>query len=665
MRIKKVILTILFSLILILILQNKSEATLNLNSLDFDVQINSDGSMDVTETWDIYVSDTNTLFKSFEKDSSKYSNIIDVSVKEVTNGANKEFTQIYEEMYHVTKDCYYALNNSSGKFEIAWGVGLDNSSDERIYEISYKVTDAIAKYNDYAELYWQFVGEDFEVLADKVTGTILLPGYANSTDEILVWGHTEGLNGTIYATDLNEISFEIENYRGYEYIEVRSLFPTELIGNINRKYSYDIYDKVIEEEILWADEANARREAEENYIKKVVNIMVTIGCVIFGIIFIIMIINLLKNLNKIKNMEKKLTPTTEYEYYRELPYKDATPAEALFIRSECKNTSFTSSFAANILDLCLKKYISLEVIEEKSMISDGVIKITLLDKPKNNLKLDERLTLDFLEEVSEDSKELTTKDITKYLRKQPYKINFLDSDLKKIITNFEQDSGKYNVKNKIEKEKYKNQNVLSYISLFALIFVGILCIAFWRQIENKIIIMLLLICGSILMVTNSILSKIISNRINVLTQEGVDEKNKWDAFKKYMEDFSMLDQKEIPELVLWEKYLVFATAFGISEKVLKQLKVVYPQIDDINSPIYSSFAYIHIMNSIDINTCVSSSVYSGTYSSGSGAGGGFSGGGGGGRRPEAAEEVANCKIVWGRFQLSGVGSKIVWGRIQK
>ena len=100
-----------------------------------------------------------------------------------------------------------------------------------------------------------------------------------------------------------------------------------------------------------------------------------------------------------------------------------------------------------------------------------------------------------------------------------------------------------------------------------------------------------------------------------------------------MEDFSLLKEKEIPALVLWEKYLVFATAFGISEKVLKQLKVVYPQIEDINSPIYTSFAYIPIMNAINIENCVSSAVYSGTYSSASGSGGGFSGGGG--RRPVA------------------------------
>ena len=643
MKIKKFLFTILFAIFILLISQNKVDATLELNNLDFDVQINSDGSMDVTETWDIYVSDTNTLFKNFERDSSKYSNIIDVTVKEITKGKNKEFSQIYEEMYHVTKDCYYALNKTDGKFEIAWGVGLDNSSDERVYQISYKVVDAIAKYNDYAEIYWQFVGSDFEIPADKVTGTILLPYNAENIQDILVWGHTEDLNGDINVTGLNEISFEISKYRGNCYIEVRSLFPKTMVGNLNRTYNYDVYDKVLQEETVWANEANARREAREKAQENTMKIMLITISVIFGVILIISIINFIKNLKKIANMEKKYIPTTEYEYFRELPYKDATPAEALFIKSECSDASFTSSFAANILDLCLEKYISLEVIEEKSILSDGVIKITLLNKPKDNLKLDEKLTLNFLEDVSIDGKDLTTKDITRYLRKRPSKITSLDKDLNTIITNFEKNAGKFDDKKKKEKEKFQNQKMFNYITLILLLslglpLIGLTLITFSNYANSKIVLMC--ICTAIALIVNAILSSIITKRINVLTQEGVDEKNKWDAFEKFMEDFSMLDQKEIPDVVLWEKYLVFATAFGISEKVLKQLKVVYPQIDDINSPIYSSFAYIHIMNSVNIGTCVSSSVYSGTYSSGSGSGGGFSGGGGGGRWPAAAAEVA-------------------------
>ena len=86
--------------------------------------------------------------------------------------------------------------------------------------------------------------------------------------------------------------------------------------------------------------------------------------------------------------------------------------------------------------------------------------------------------------------------------------------------------------------------------------------------------------------------------------------------------------------VLWEKYLVYATAFGIAEKVLKQLKVKYPELTE-DAYYYDKMRVMYVMSHTDfsksVETPISRSVLAGTsYSSGSGGGGGFSGGGGGG-----------------------------------
>ena len=128
----------------------------------------------------------------------------------------------------------------------------------------------------------------------------------------------------------------------------------------------------------------------------------------------------------------------------------------------------------------------------------------------------------------------------------------------------------------------------------------------------------------------------VASKYNTLTQKGTDEKEEWKGLKKYMEDFSLMKEKEVPELILWEKYLVYATAFGISDKVLKQLKVIYPQMldeDYMRSNGYSYLYWMHYGNISNnfihsIDTSVSSTYNSVNYSSGSGSGGGFSGGGG-------------------------------------
>ena len=171
--------------------------------------------------------------------------------------------------------------------------------------------------------------------------------------------------------------------------------------------------------------------------------------------------------------------------------------------------------------------------------------------------------------------------------------------------------------------KYSGISIL-YV---ALTFFSLPLLIFFVEMNESLV--LIPIGLMITLIINAIILGMMAARVNVFSQKGIDEKTQWEAFKKYMEDFSLLKDKEVPALALWKKYLVFATSFGISEKVLKQLKVIYPEITDINSPMYAS-SYIHIMDSVNIGDCINNSVYSAVASSESGAGGGFSGGGGGG-----------------------------------
>lgn len=135
--------------------------------------------------------------------------------------------------------------------------------------------------------------------------------------------------------------------------------------------------------------------------------------------------------------------------------------------------------------------------------------------------------------------------------------------------------------------------------------------------------------------------------MNPFTEQGLNEREMWKGLKKYMEDFSMLDKREVPELAIWEEFLVYATVFGIADKVLKQLKIVYQELGE-NFNI-SDYGYMYLMMNTNFSSNFSSamdsaisSAYSSTYSSGTGGGGGFSGGGGGGRWPEVAEEADNA-----------------------
>lgn len=621
---RKILYIILFIAIILLIGTVKSKAGyLNLNSLDFNVQINNDGSIDVTETWNIRIKETNTLYKSFKTDSSKYSNIANVTVKDITNGINNKFIKNNNWEYHVQKGHYYGTKNEDGDFEIGWGVGLDNSSATKKYEISYKVQDAITKYNDYSELYWQFVGKEFEIDANKITGTIYLPADVLNKEDIKVWGHTEDLNGTIYVTDTNKFEFEINNFRNGRYVEVRTLFPTELISSSGRIKNTEILQTAINEETKWADNANSRRERKEFFRKAIPIIIVTICLAINILLIIIYIKKAIKYYKKNRKLNKYM-PTTKLEYYRDLPDENSTPGEALKTLDVSISTftpmNFGKVFSATMLDLSLKGY--LEIKQKKNQKGKDVIQIDILKESDNKIKSDESSIMKFIKEASKGKSSVTLKELENYIKNHSTTTDLLLKDVYGKVN--KQLIDEKIVDKEIQKEykKYKESQTYYILSIIFL-----LCFTF-----------IAFLIPVIIFVVNAILCGKVAKKLNVLTQKGIDMQEQWKGLKKYMEDFSMLDRREVPELVIWEKYLVFATVFGIADKVIKQLKIVYPNLDEMTNGI-ATFTYMNLMINTDFSSSFTKSInssISSAYSSGSGAGGGFSGGGGFGRRSEVA-----------------------------
>lgn len=630
---KKVLISIIFVISFIILLSTNSNASsdLFLDNLNFEVNINSDGSMDVTETWNIEIEDTNTLFKTFKTDSTKFSRITNVQVTDITNGANNQFREIDELMYHVTKNCYYGKINDDGNFEIAWGVGLDNERADKIYKISYTVEDAIAKYNDYAELYWQFVGSDFEISAKNISGTITLPREVSNKEEIKVWGHTEDLNGEIYVTDSDKINFYVTNFNPGRYVEIRTLFPTNLIYNSSRTENVNILESVINEETVWANEANSRRETRDR-INMTIIVVTYIICILLSIYCIRRAIKLYK---KQKN-NVKYKPTQQLEYFRELPRDNATPAQALKIYHESigqfADRDIGKIVSATLLNLNLKKYINFEITKDKKK---EIITMEIVNDNTNNLQEDEKVIFEFLKGACKEDKKITVKEFEKYIQKiSPTKINVLKNDIyvstKKEIV----DLGIYDT----DKEKeYKKYSASTGIFTFILFLDLIVTLILLTEVSP------IVLGATLILAISSIISMIITGKttknINVYTQKGIDEKEKWKALVKYMEDFSMLDKRELPEITLWEHFLVYATVFGIAEKVLKQLKIVYANIEDID---VNTHIYMHLMLHTDFSRSFSNAIsnsMSSAYSSANGSGGGFSGGrrrwpeagGGGGR----------------------------------
>ena len=96
---------------------------------------------------------------------------------------------------------------------------------------------------------------------------------------------------------------------------------------------------------------------------------------------------------------------------------------------------------------------------------------------------------------------------------------------------------------------------------------------------------------------------------------------------------SLINEKEVHELPLWEKYLIYATAFGISEKVIKAIKIHAKEFNIDSSPILNHHCYIHSANFHRTARSFGRSIHTSSRGGGFGGhgyGGGGRGGGGGG-----------------------------------
>ncbi len=103
------------------------------------------------------------------------------------------------------------------------------------------------------------------------------------------------------------------------------------------------------------------------------------------------------------------------------------------------------------------------------------------------------------------------------------------------------------------------------------------------------------------------------------------EYQKWRGFKKYLSNSDSMKISPPGGVVVWEKYLVYATALGVGEKVLKEMK----DLDIIDKKEYDNYRFIYTPSAFG---AISSSSSGGGSSGGGGMGGGGIGGGGGGGR---------------------------------
>ena len=114
------------------------------------------------------------------------------------------------------------------------------------------------------------------------------------------------------------------------------------------------------------------------------------------------------------------------------------------------------------------------------------------------------------------------------------------------------------------------------------------------------------------------------------------------GLKKFLKEFSLLDERHVNEVSLWKDYMIYATLFGIADQVIKDMKKINPEyfnMDQVaaqmanDSTLPLIYSTLHSGTSRAVANKAAREARAsghGGHSSWGGGGGGFSGGGFGG-----------------------------------
>ena len=548
-----------------------------------------------------------------------------------------------------------------------------------IFEIEYEMFNAAMRWADSSELYLSMYSEDTVTFLRSFNGQILFP------EEIMprpgnFETHTFGTNshGFPYSesTTLNPgfytFYFELDRshlrFRPYNrYIEFvliafgedRHIFTEHASVNhyFNDNALYELRQEI--------EEYNA---LPGRFRTAAVVVLVTLSA---GAAFTLIRISGLD-----KRMREKYVfyqPPFEIEFFREIP-ADTDPnfaAELVFCKDRKKDT-FHDGYASVMLDLVRKGYIEMEKITNtKDWIPENVM-INIKPIPKApvskcqvcsfplvegdmfcadcGIQIDlnsgdsllEPLTQTeelyynlLLRHISVRSPAMTGVSIKEFQRRvaedYQYSDNFIKS-IKHSIQGIGIRNGYFQKSDyKAPRNKVKS-NALTLGVFGALIIILCNLISYQTRLGFSygafFILGFAFIAGSIYM------TKLSGNYV-LLTLVGESRYAKWRGLYNFLNSETLMSERTVLDIVLWEKYLVYATAFGISQKVIKALELRCTETGLNSSPMlrnryYRSSSFRSTGSGFRSSTRSASSRASRGGGGGSGYGGGGRGGGGGG-----------------------------------
>ncbi|MDD3341913.1 MAG: DUF2207 domain-containing protein [Bacilli bacterium] len=498
-----------------------------------------------------------------------------------------------------------ASNGTYGVYEISKtasgdNVKIYNDKSSRGFYVKYTLQNMAIVHNDVAEIGYNIFSDALVESIGDFRMLITIPG--NQT-ELRAWAHGP-LTGNIALDGKNKIRIDIAGLSAQTAMDTRFVFDKAVIPQSQKVSGVNGLEPILAYEKVQADNANAQREAAKEELRKQ-QVIVNIGN---GISIVWMLGLIFMTIRAYKKYDKEYTSSFKGKYFRDFP-SEANPEIVGYLMNQKVGTN---DLSASILNLIYKKKIGYEKISDKDY------KLVDLGN-RDNINFTEEKIFALL--FKKGTTETTLKEFKNRAKKE----------YEGFLSDYALWHREATATGKEQNFFEKRNSSLTFFYLYAIL--GILIGSLFLMVGISPLFVIDLLLGIALLIYYGTITR--------RTKEANEEYSKWKGLKNFLQDFGQFKKRELPQIELWEKYLVYAVDFGIAEKLAKQMaiKVQEYNLDAAGTPYiytHSYFTDMLLFNSLmnrSVTTAHSSAisardVANSSSSSSGGFGGGFSGGGG-------------------------------------
>ncbi|MCF2627543.1 DUF2207 domain-containing protein [Fusobacterium mortiferum] len=575
-----------------------------IENLDIVANIERDGSLEVEERVVYDIGKINGIL--YNIDALGYGKFSDLQIFYEDDG---EFKQARNNT--APSEGNFTVSVDDGLYQIKLYAPSQNERKEFIFR--YNLTRGVTVYRDIAQLNRKMVGKDWQNSIGNISVTVNLPENVKK-DDIYAFGHGP-LTGNIEILDGKSVRYTLNDYRPGEFLEVNLLFPKNILTSFNPLLmkNKSALKEILDMEGKLAKEANdARKRAIIGFYLGRVVLVLAVAWWLFLVVFIY-----LKN-------SKRYKVENEYgEYFRELP-DDYSPSIAGTLVSRNLYPSGRELFAM-LLDLVRKGHLKLEEGEKTTTL--------ILQESGKPLSEEEKFILNWYIRELGDGEKIILESVEASIKGRGGAKEF-NRNYERWRTIVYSDMLEKNLK--MDKRDKFSTSLGIFTGIAYFIGGGMLVVYF----QSELFILMILLGFILLPYTFS------RKRASLEKEKAI---SRWEAFKKFLVDYSNLEEAKLASIELWEHYFVYAVALGVAEKVAKGYSKIMSKKGEEstiiggrgyrNNSLMNMYLYSHAFRSMERNTSfvaqrAMESVARSSRSSARGRGGGFSGGssgGGGGR----------------------------------